>query len=406
MKRFDSRFMFPLSPARRSSLDAIAALVLLGILATPAAAGAQVLYGSLVGTVTDESGAAVPGATVTITHHETNASRETVTDSAGSYRFPTVQSGTYTVTVQLTGFRTFTRADVPVTLNTISRVDASLKVGQLAETVMVTAESPLLQTERAEVRAELKETELVNLPVSLNRNYQYLFRVLPGFTTPAEAHSAPSNRSRALVFNVNGASRSSNNIRIDGVSTTNIRLPHFAAYFHALESLETVNVVTNSFDAEQGLAGGSAINVQVKSGTNSVRGSAFEYHTNEMLRTRNYFDPPGTSKGKWRYNQFGGTVGGPVVRDKLFYFVSYEGTRDRQQLSRTVSVPTAAMRRGDLSASPTAIYDPLTGNPNGSGRTAFSNNIIPVERIDPTARRLVSLIPLPNLRNADGSIPE
>ncbi|PYR02138.1 MAG: hypothetical protein DMG00_29655, partial [Acidobacteria bacterium] len=154
----------------------------------------------------------------------------------------------------------------------------------------------------------------------------------------------PSNPSRALVFNVNGASRSSNNIRIDGVSTTNIWLPHVAAYVPALESLETVNIVTNSFDAEQGLAGGSVINVQIKSGTNQLHGSAFEYHTNEKLRTQNYFDPPGTSKGTWRYNQYGATVGGPLVRNNLFYFVSYEGTRDRQQLSKTVSVPTEAMR--------------------------------------------------------------
>ncbi len=145
----------------------------------------------------------------------------------------------------------------------------------------MSADTPLLQTDRAEVRSELKTRELVNLPVSMNRNYQYLFRVLPGFTPPAEAHSVPSNPSRALVFNVNGASRSSNNIRIDGVSTTNIWLPHVAAYVPALESLETVNVVTNSFDAEQGLAGGSAINVQIKSGTNNLHGSAFEYFTNE-----------------------------------------------------------------------------------------------------------------------------
>src|SRR5438094_2915384 len=406
MKRFDSRFMFLLSPARRSSLIAIALLVLLKIVAAPAAASAQVLYGSLVGTVTDESGAAVPGATVTITHHETNAAREAVTDAAGAYRFPTLQPGTYSITVKLTGFRTFTRADVPVTLNTISRVDASLKVGQLAETIMVTAESPLLQTERAEVRAELKARELVNLPVSMNRNYQYLFRVLPGFTPPAEAHSVPSNPSRALVFNVNGASRSSDNIRIDGVSTTNIWLPHVAAYVPALESLEAVNIVTNSFDAEQGLAGGSAINVQIKSGTNNLHGSAFEYHTNEKLRTQNYFAPAGTPKGKWRYNQYGGTFGGPLVRNKLFYFLSYEGTRDQQNLTRTLSVPTEALRRGDLRASPTTIYDPFTGSANGAGRTPFDNNIIPINRIDPTAQKLLALLPLPNLRNPDGSIPE
>src|SRR5262245_6344081 len=297
-------------------------------------AAAQVLYGSIVGNVTDETHGALPGATVAITNSATGASRETVSDSTGSYSFTAVLPGTYQVTVKVDGFRTFTRKDVTVTLNTIARVDVALQVGQLSESVTVVSERPLLQTDRAEVRSELKSTELVNLPVSINRNYQYLFRVLPGFTPPAEAHSVPSNPSRALVFNVNGASRSSNNIRIDGVSTTNIWLPHVAAYVPALESLEAVNVVTNSFDAEQGLAGGSAINVQIKSGTNSLHGSGFEYHTNEKLRTQNYFAPAGTPKGQWRFNQYGGTLGGPVVRNKLFFFSSYEGTRDKQSLTR------------------------------------------------------------------------
>jgi hypothetical protein len=362
-----------------------------------AKATAQVLYGSIVGNLTDETRGAVPGATVTITSTETGASRDVVSDSNGHYSFAAVQPGTYQISVKVDGFRTFTRRDVAVTLNNVARVDVALQVGQLSESVTVSAERPLLQTDRAEVRSELKATELVNLPVSINRNYQYLLRVVPGFTPPAEAHSVPSNPSRALVFNVNGASRSSNNIRIDGVSTTNIWLPHVAAYVPALESLDTVNIVTNSFDAEQGLAGGSAINAQIKSGTNSFRGSAFEYHTNESLRTRNYFAPVGTPKGDWLYNQYGGTLGGPVIHNKLFFFGSYEGTRDKQQLTRTVSVPTADVRSGNLSVSSSPIYDPFTGNPNGSGRTQFGGNVIPADRIDPTARQLLALLPLPNL---------
>src|SRR5436309_5485232 len=388
MKRSSPRFLLLIPTACSFASVTLTTLVLLALCAPSSPLNAQVLYGSLVGNVTDESGAAIPGATVTITQRDTGASRDAVTDGTGAYRFPTLQSGTYTITVKLTGFRTFTRSDVQLTLNNVTRVDAPLQVGELSEMVTVTAASPLLQTERAEIRAELKERELVNLPVSLNRNYQNLFRVLPGFTPPENAHSVPSNPSRALVFNVNGASRSSNNIRIDGVSTTNIWLPHVAAYVPALESLEAVNVVTNSFDAEQGLAGGSAINVQVKSGTNTLKGSAFEYFNNEKMRAKNYFDPPDAQKGKWRYHQFGGTLGGPVVRNKLFFFGSYEGTRDRQQLSRTVSVPTEAVRRGDLSASAAPIYDPLTGTSSGAGRTPFENNLIPTDRIDPIAARL------------------
>ena len=267
---------------------------LLALCVSPSPVAAQVLYGSIVGNVTDSTGAAVPGATVTIEQTETKLTRELVTDTAGAYHFTAVPSGTYTISVSMTGFRKFGRPGVAVTLNSVARVDAKLEVGQLAETVSVTAESSILQTDRAEVRSELKAIELTNLPVPIGRNYQQLFKTLPGFTPPADAHSIPSNPSRALVFNVNGASDSSNNTRIDGVSTTNIWLPHVAAYVPALESLETVNVVTNSFDAEQGLAGGSAINVQIKSGTNQLRGSAFEVlHERadaraELLRARRH----------------------------------------------------------------------------------------------------------------------
>ena len=382
-------------PQRRRCALSLAVLAALLIYAPNA--GAQVLYGSIVGNVTDSTGAAVPGATVSIEQTETRLKRELVTDAAGAYHFTAVPTGTYTVTITMSGFRSFDRQNVPVTLNSVARVDAKMEVGQLTETVSVSAESPLLQTDRAEVRSELTSKELTDLPVPIGRNYQQLFKTLPGFTPPADAHSIPSNPSRALVFNVNGASRSSNNTRIDGVSTTNIWLPHVAAYVPALESLETVNVVTNSFDAEQGLAGGSAINVQIKSGTNELRGSGFEYYTNEQMRELNYFAPPGTSKGDWSYHQYGATLGGPIRRNKVFFFGSYEGTRDKQLATRTISVPTAAVRNGDLSVAVNPIYDPATGTGNGVGRTAFPGNIIPPDRIDATAKKIVGLLPMPNL---------
>ena len=384
----------------------LAAALLVGAWAAPGPAHAQVLYGSIVGNVTDGTGGALPGATVTITNAGTKATREAVTDSQGRYQFSTVQSGTYSVVVALAGFQTSTHTAVPVTLNTVTRIDVALKVGQLAENVTVAANAEVLQTDRADVRQELRSRELQDLPVPIGRNYQQLFATLPGFTPPEDAHSIPSNPSRALVFNVNGASRSSNNTRIDGVSSTNIWLPHVVAYVPALESIETVNVATNNFDAEQGLAGGSAISVQIKSGTNVLHGSAFEYHNNEKMRAQNYFTPAGTPKGKDRYNQYGGTMGGPIVRNKLFYFVSYEGTRQNQNVSRTMSVPTEAVRRGDFSDSGTTIYDPMTGKADGTGRSAFPGDVIPDYRISPVARKIIQYIPLPNLRNGDGSIPE
>jgi len=201
----------------------------LAVVAGAPAADSQVLYGSIVGHVQDSTGAALPGATVLIRHEETKLARETVSDATGGYTFTAVPTGTYDVTVTAQGFRTFARPGVPVTINTVTRVGAALQVGDLAETVTVIGESPLLQTDRAEVRAELKERELRELPVPIGRNYQRLFKVIPGFTPPEDAHSIPSNPSRALVFNVNGSGRSSNNTRIDGVSTTNVWLPHVAA---------------------------------------------------------------------------------------------------------------------------------------------------------------------------------
>jgi hypothetical protein len=382
-------------------------LLALLLASSPAAAAeAQVLYGSIVGNVRDATGGALPGATVTITHNETKATRETVSDATGAYRFPTVQTGPYTVVAKLTGFQSFTQNDVPVTLNSITRVDASLGVGELQETVTVSAERPVLQTDRAEVRAELNSRELNELPVPLGRNYQELFTTLPGFTPPEDAHSVPSNPSRALVFNVNGSSRSSNNTRIDGVSSQNVWLPHVVAYVPALESIETVNVVTNNFDAEQGLAGGAAISVQIKSGTNTLRGSAFDYYFNEDMRARGFFTPATQPRGRWRENQYGGTLGGPIRRNKVFYFVSYEGTRQDRNVDRIISVPTVEVRNGDFSKTGATIYDPRTGNPNGSGRTPFAGAVIPQNRISEVAKKINQHWPLPNLPNADGTVPD
>jgi hypothetical protein len=393
---------------KRSWLLIGMALAALALVQQPALA--QVLYGSIVGNVKDTSGGALPGATVTITNKETNQSRETVTDGTGRYEFTAVQTGAYSVKVSQTGFKTMTEDRIVVTLNAVVRVDLVASVGEMSEAVFVTAESSLLKTDRAEVSAELTSRPLQNLPVTLGRNYQSLFRTLPGITPPENAHSIPSNPSRSLVFNVNGASRSSNNTRIDGASTTNIWLPHVTAYVPALESIETVNVVTNSFDAEQGLAGGAAINVQIRSGSNEIRGSAFEYHNNQHLNARNFFLPRKADgslqdKGKIVYNQYGGTLGGPIKRDKLFFFASFEGTKDRRYAARAnLTVPTLAIRNGDFRNTGVTIYDPFDANgnviPNQANRQPIScngvQNVICPERLNPIARRIIGLIPQPN----------
>jgi hypothetical protein len=250
------------------------------------------------------------------------------------------------------------------------RTDVKLEVGSMEQTVTVTGEAPMLQTDRAETRENVTSVELENLPVPLGRNYQQLYRTLPGVAPPFNSHSIPTNPSRSLEFHVNGTSDDQNNTRIDGVSSTTVQLPHIVSYIPALESIEEVNVVTSSFDAEQGLAGGATINVQIKSGTNAVHGSAFEYHSDQHLKAWPQDSGPGQSnKPKLIYNQFGGTIGGPIKKDKLFYFLSYEGSSDHRYVSRKVTVPTDAMKAGDFSqflADGFIIYNPYT---DASGTT-------------------------------------
>lgn len=361
---------------------------------------AQVLYGSIVGNVTDKSDAALAGATVKITNKATNQVREAVSNADGSFTFNTVQTGLYEVTVSKNGFKTLTRSNVEVTLNSVTRSDVALEIGQVSDTVSVTADAAILQTDRAEVRAELTSKTLLNVPIPPGRNYQQLFRSLPGITPPNNAHSIPTNPSRALQYNVNGTNSSSNNVRIDGASQYNLFLPHVTAYVPSLEAIETVNVVTNNFDAEQGLAGGAAVNVQIKSGTNQLHGSAFEYHDNNHTKARPWALTPingvPQDKPKRVYNQFGGTIGGPIIKNKLFYFTSFEGTNDRQLGARFLTLPTAEMRAGNLSGGNIGIYDPATGNEYGLNRTAFAGGVIPTARLDPIAQQILKDLPLPN----------
>ncbi len=371
--------------------------VLLLCLSSPC--DAQVLYGSLVGNVSDPSGAAIAGAKVTATNLETNLTREAATNEEGLYSFPGIPTGTYTVKITAAGFVDFARTDVPVTLNNTSRLNASLQLGQLQATVEVTAQSaPLLQTDRAEVRLEMTTKKLESLPIAQGRNYQALFRTLPGFILNKPENNSASNPSMAYQFSVNGASRSINSTRVDGATSTNVWLPHMnSAYIPALESIETVNIVTNSFDAEQGLAGGAAISVQIKSGTNQFHGSAFEYTDNSALRSRGYFLPSNQNKAKLVYHQFGGTLGGPIRRDKLFFFTSLERTSDHQSANLLTSVPTAKVRGGDFSGFSAVVYDPATGKPDGSGRTPFADQRIPAARIDPIVQKIMGMVPMPNL---------
>jgi hypothetical protein len=366
----------------------------------PATAEAQVLYGTIVGNIKDSTGAVVPGATVSATNVGTNQTREAISNDAGMYTFSNLQPGNYTLKVVVQGFKEFVQMSVQVTVNNISRVDVTLDVGARTDTVTVSAQSAVLQTDKADVHKELNATDITNLPTNMYRNYQSLIDLVPGSTPSGFQNASVDTPDRALTTNINGVVRSNNNTRQDGALSIMPWLPHHAAYVAPQESIQTVNISTNSFDAEQGLAGGASITVQTKSGTNNFHGVAFEYLRNSAFSAENFFTPVGSGVPKSIINIFGGNVGGPVIKDKLFFFVNYEGMRERDSASAYATVATAAMRTGDLSATGTTIYDPATGDSTGKGRTPFAGGKIPASRLDPSAQQMLALVPLPNVPGA------
>jgi hypothetical protein len=370
------------------------ALLAVALLALAAPSDAQVLYGSLVGNVTDTTQASVPGATVTLINTATNLARETTTRPDGSYTFVNVIPGSYRVRVVLTGFKEYVKEGVPVSTNAVARVDVTLEVGAMTEVVSVQSETRLLQTDSGSVQGELKSKEVQSLPLGSYRNYQELLNLVPG-TTPAGFQNAITDTpARSLTTNVNGTARNNNNTRLDGAVTVFVWLPHHAVYVAPADTVDTVSVSTSNFDAEQGLAGGAAVTVLTKSGTNEFHGTGSWLFENGSLRARNWAnsgDKPDTKRNIGTV-----TLGGPIMKDKLFFFAAWEGHYTTTPATRTDSLPTAAMRNGDFSAFSTVIYDPATGNPDGTGRTPFANNIIPANRISSTAQQLQARLPLPN----------
>jgi outer membrane receptor protein involved in Fe transport len=369
---------------------------LLVLLALPLRVTPQVLYGSITGNVTDPNHAAVADGEVQLKNSQTGATVTARTGPNGIFHFDNVQSGLYEVSCSLQGFSSFRRTNIEVPANEVVRVDIALQLGETSQSIVVTDEAPLLQTDRSDVHRDLGKKELTDLPVGGFRNYQSLLGLVPGVTPPADSNSVAGNPAGSLVSNVNGTSQTNNNTRVDGASNTYLWLPQLTAYVPPIESIGTVNVVTNSYDAEQGFAGGAVVSVETKSGTNEFHGSAFEYHTNSYFRARNFFDTNTGNLPKNIINQYGGTVGGPILRNRLFFFGSYEGMKQRQSFSRYTTVPTEANRLGDFSANGVALYDPATGNANGTGRTQFQNGIVPQSRISPISQQILALVPAPN----------
>src|SRR5216684_3041159 len=362
---------------------------------------AQVLYWSVVGTVMDQSGAGVPKAHVTATNRATGVTREADADSDGHYRITDLAPGDYDLKVTASGFKPLTQTNLAVAVNTLTNGDAKLQVGAVSEQVTVEASTLTLQTEKSDLHTELTEKAILDMPLNQYRNYQTLINLVPGATPGVFQNAIADTPERALSTNINGTNRNNNNTRVDGATDVFVWLPHHTVYVPPAETIQEVNISTNNFDPEQGMTGGAAITVITKSGTNQFHGVLFEYHEDQALRARQFFETPANSprKGKSILNDLGGTFGGPIKKDKLFFFGSYNGTFERDNRSTgLVTVPTAALRAGDFTGTGTVIYNPHTGNPDGTGRTPFPNQAaIP---IDPIAAKIIALIPAPNVPGA------
>jgi Carboxypeptidase regulatory-like domain/TonB dependent receptor-like, beta-barrel len=378
----------------------LAAALIPLVLVSPRPASAQAVTGTLLGSVADAQGAGVPGATVTVTETGTNIARTAQTNASGNYIFSNLKDGTYRVGVEMPGFRKMAREGVRVDVNTTVRVDLTLQVGQLTEEATVVAEVPPLQTDRADTGRILESKQITEMPLGFARNFQGLLVTVPGATRPFRPHSQFFNSQDSLSSNVNGQARLANNVMLDGIDD-NHKSGLLTVLIPSADAIETVTVSTSNYDAEFGRAGGAVTNVTLKSGTNSLKGVAFFFGNGDGTLAKDYFS--GT-KAATSYKQYGLAVGGPIVKNRLFFFADYQGTRDNLGHVNRHIIPPSDFRNGDFSRASTIIYDPATGNADGSGRTPFPGNIIPANRISPIARSLLAFLPAPNVSANPGQI--
>jgi len=390
---------------------ALPILVILFTMLGASESRAQVLYGSIVGTVTDPTGAVVVGADVTATLTATNEVRTGKTNGSGTYTFPNVPTGIYKIAISKSGFEGFQTGNVDVEFNAVARVDAKLAVGASSQVVTVNANTAQLQTDRADVNQEVASQQLLDLPQP-TRTYEGLLATVPGVAVPVAGTLGTNNVDKSMEIQANGTSYSATDVRIEGVSAAQPWTPFRSSVTPSIEAIESVSMVTGSADSSQTLANGSTINVQLKSGTDQLHGEAYLFHNDNLWTARNFFQPASTTPilPKNLENDFGGTVGGPILKNRLFYFVSYENDYTSADATHILTVPTPAMLTGDFTATGsgtcatvnsapacTTLYDPTTGNANGTGRESFASeygngNKIPSAMISSQVKPLLALL--------------
>ena len=345
----------------------VARLSLLLTVALAAPAWSQVQSGRIVGTVRDAQQATVPKATVTVTSSATGQSLNVTTNDSGDYVVTPVNPGLYRVTVALAGFQTAVVNAVEVPVAQSVRVDVELKIGGVAETTEVTATAPLLDTESGTLGQSVTNTQIVNLPLN-GRSFYELARLTPGAAgLPGGASVVPIRANFINGTAISGVRGSQLTFQIDGVDVTDHH--QGGTYIQtSVDALQEFKVQQSAYSAEFSQAGGM-LNVATKSGASEFHGGLFEFLRNDVFDAADYFV---RQKQELNRHQFGGTLGGPLVKGKTFFFVSYEGTRESRQLPVNLTVASAAMKQGDFSGISNRIYDPLTGQP-------FPGNVIPAE---------------------------
>jgi carboxypeptidase family protein len=378
-------------PRRRHPASNGLWLVLVWWVMLAAPASLQTNVAQIAGTLRDSHGAVLPGATV-IAEHVTSGTRvEHITDARGRYLLPSLPVGSYTITAQLQGFRPVVRSGVTLQLGQMLILDFTLEIGPVSEVISVRSEIPQLQTSNAEISDVINESEVRQVPLN-GRNFLALAQLSDAVVIPPGGTRGEALQQAGPLPNVGGQRSGHNIYLLDGVKVTD-ELFNNLVINPSVDSIQEFKIQKSQYPAEFGGKASALINVATRSGANAFRGSLFEFFRHDGLDAHNYFDPRDQPVPPLRQNQFGGAIGGPLVRDRSFFFVSYEGQRSNRSLTRTFSVPTTAVRAGDFAGGGT-ICDPLTVETSGVC-VPFPDNRIPLERLDPLAVAFLERVPLP-----------
>jgi len=366
----------------------------------PRLSAAQATSGTIVGTVTDSSGAVVSGAKITLVSEETGLSRTLTTDSHGEFQAPSMPTGSYTVTAEAQGFKLASVSNLQLSVDQRVKVDLKLEIGAMTETVSIEASRPLVQTSSSDLATTVNTKQIETLPLN-GRNFVQLTRTVPGVARGipgANIDGAGSLAWRASAsFSANGQRPRDNNYMLDGIDNNEDWL-QTVVLFPSVDALDEFKLQTSTYSAEFGRSLGGVVNLQIKSGTNNIHGNGFEFLRNDAFDANNFFNNKNhRAKPDFSQHQFGGTLGGPIDKDRTFFFADYQGQRTTQGQTFLSTVPSAKMRNGDFSEINRVIYDPVSHQP-------FPGNIIPQNRWDPAAKNILSqLYPAPNVAGTVGT---